>query len=314
MKIISVSTLVVLLFGLGLLVTLKRCHEDDTIEAYSVKEAHSYVYSSDVETFNIPFLINQKDTIYTLEDALVRSVIKCKDTEDLVPIDLVDISFIEMVDFMDLDFYSYQFVFKIGVYAEDLIINIDDARLHLSYQTGQTSVLDIGSFNYSFESENSEHLRMHTRFNIHQHFNQYPSSVGLVFSLENKTQRALEITNISFNSQVEANMKYLRPFDGEIDAFLTLEEALGKPVDLMRPSRQQRHPIILEAEDTQMYVVPFAYAQRFEAMHRYPIIVEYLYEEAIHRMVIDDFMFIRTKPFHVYHEALHREVTFYAED
>ncbi len=314
MKIFGVSVAVITILGIGLFLSLRAVNSNEKLQAYSVRNNHTYAYTSELETFSVPFLINDQETIHTLEDAIVRTTITCEDSEMIVPVDLETLQFVEAVDFLNAPFYSYNFLFTIGVYAEDLIINIDRASLVVEYLSGEKLTLDIGSFHYTFEAFDSEHLSVHTRFNIHQHFDQYPNSVGLIFSLENKTASVIEIIDVNFNSNVAANMAYMRTFEGDMDAFLTLETVYGEAIDVQSEKSLQSSPIRLDSMMTCSYVVPFAYGDDLFAMHRYPIIIEYLFNGEKHRMVVDDFLFIRTKPFHVFHASIHAEVVFYAED
>ena len=309
MKIFMSSVFAFVMLTVLFLIGALLLASEEAVKIYALRQVHSYAYSSEIETFSIPVIINTDQTHYFLEEAIQRVQIKSATSDDTVPLDLVHIHSEGELRYNAQTYHYFTVHVRIALYAEDLVIQIPNASLRFDYIESDSLTIPIGEFNYTFEAFHAEHLVMHTRINLPYHFGDLPSSGGLLFSLENKTSESIEIVRIEINStHVKPNMRYLKRFYGDIDSMMGFDALFSEHYHFFQDAQDQHASHRLKAQEEGYFTVPFAYENALYAVYRYPIVVHYVYQGELHQLVVDDFMFIRTHPFRFEHDTLHQAV------
>lgn len=293
-----------------LIVTLLQT-EEKPLSIYSVRESHTYVYTSSLETFTIPILINHPNSVLVLEEQIINISIEAADQSLRVPLELHSISFKQKQLFKEDNYYQYHFHLKPSIYAEDDVIEIKEAFLIIDYTNQFQLKLNIGVFTYRFGALNDTALFVYDRINIHEQSGGLPNSFGLIFSLANKTSSTIEIIKVSIqNPQVTPNMKHIKEIDpihsGKIDM-----ATIFKDYDPLEPFEYHKQPMTVPAYKENHYFIPFSYKEDVDLLtHKYPLIISYLLDGERYELIADDFRFIRTNVFDSYHPRIHQRGTY----
>ncbi len=301
------SLCVVLTLSVAAWLLVRACTEALPLRVVTLETMHTYVYTSEHETFHVPVAMNDATTPFAMEEGIVRAYVESTCQRDRVPVTLVSVHEEGKVTRGDVRMHAFSYELRIGVVIQDGLVAIDEAELVLKSVDGNALRIPIGAFYYRFDLSEPAHLRLYDRHNVHAEPFGMPTSVGVIFRVRNGGDASLTIDDVSLGgSAVRPDMRALRRFEGDADPFLSIDTLLGRRYDALAPARAIAVSPTVAAGETAWFFVPFSY-QRPLALHRYPLIISYTVEGETHQLVGDDFTMIRT-PMALHESAAHREV------
>jgi len=202
-------------------------------------------------------------------------------------------------DIRSLDYSeSYQNT-KYFAYVIDLnfnIINIDiyllelvNANLEINYLNGEKVTLEIGNLSLNFRSyENPTYIDVYRMFAMYQVVDfEYVS--GIVLGITNKTGMDISISNIDIsNSNVTLDLDNA-VFLSSIPSYQAdINDILGYSYNSIGTSDNQTS---LELIQDSLIFIPFKYNDEIIRINRFPLIIEFSYNQLNNLYYIDDFQF-----------------------
>ncbi|MFW5864667.1 MAG: hypothetical protein ACOCUE_01245 [Candidatus Izemoplasmataceae bacterium] len=289
--------------------TLIFLPNDYKIAIYSAKLSHQYIHTSELETIMFPILINQDDSLFMIKEAVIDSYIINQDTHEKVPVNIVSMKQTHEQLFKETTYFGYQIQAAIGIYSEDLAIDYHQAKLEIIYNDGVTLSIPIGAFYYHFVSLDTPHLFVYDRINLSSDTLGVSSSMGSLFSLENKSDYPIAIESIKLLSQtITPNMSLLSQLEVLDANKYKLEDYFSESAYLLPPSSNNK-PVTLEAYEEAFFAIPFTYLDQDKLLHQYPLVITYTLEEERYTAIFDDFTFIKTNIFLGDNHAIYEAVT-----
>lgn len=293
-----------------LIITMFK-QDDRPITLISVNQVHTYLYTSDLETMPIPLLINKDDTHLLLEEAIDSVFITNDEQSQKIPVKLTDIRKDSIREYNNYQYHEVTLFINPSLKTTALTTHIDDAMLVITYHDFPELILPIGSFSYSFYDNTHSHISVETRINIPKHTDEYPTSMGLYFNINNKTKAPLTITNLSLlTNQVTPNTDHIMELTSPTQDLDALGEHMPKNYNPLDSARDKPLAIELAPNTESFFLMPFTYQDSLGLLHRYPLYIEYTYQGKTYAAVYDDFLFIKTDPFIFPNDTFHNEVIY----
>lgn len=308
----SKASIILLLSIATIMLIITMFKQDDRpITLISVNQVHTYLYTSDLETMPIPLLINKDDTHLLLEEAIDSVFITNDEQSQKIPVKLTDIKKQGIRTYKDNQYHEVSLFINPTVKTSALTTHIDDAMLVITYHDFPELKLPIGPFSYSFYDNNHHHISIETRINIPKHTDQYPTSMGLYFNINNKTSDVLTITNLSLlTTQVKPNTDHIIELTRPTQDGDALGEHMPKNYNPLDSVTDKAFALELAPNTESFFLMPFTYQDRLRLLHRYPLYIEYTYQGKTYAAVYDDFLFIKTDPFLFPNDTYHNEVIY----
>ncbi len=277
----------------------------------SVNHVHTYLYTSDLETLSIPLLSSHDDTHLLLEDAIDKAYITNKEASEKIPITVTSIKKDGHRHYDGTLYHQYHIEIAPALKTDNLTTFIEDALLVITYDNYPALSIPVGSFSYSFYDTKSKHLSIETRINIPNHIGPYPTSMGLYFNVNNKTQDPIIITKISLLTKaVQPNLNELIELSKPTQDKEALSDLMPQNYNPLATPKTSPESIEITPKSESFFLLPFTYIDNLHLLHRYPLLIEYSYQNVSYTVVYDDFLFIKTDPFIVKHDTLHNEVAY----
>ena len=222
--IIITSVILVVTLGFFIIASIPK-----KINLTVIPEAHSFVSLLDEEeslTFSI--LINQKNT-YITEVANIKAAYICDNEEDnLYPIKIDDITYVDKQRINKDTYYVYNFTFKSQSIESEFTLT--KAYLLLDYKACKMKVY-IGSFSsYKVTSYNNDMLRINNLKGIVNINEGKKVLVGVKFRFKNETKNEVTITNIKPLNKVLV-VNYCEVNDKEVPSQTNINELISKPYE-----------------------------------------------------------------------------------
>ena len=300
-------TILMLMLISGTLVLLGQNRQaKGPFEIITVKQCHTYVHTHALETFSIPYLINDARSPYTVTEAIHNPAIQSEDGSMRMPLELVDIQSTGQVAYDTRTMNSYHYVFRPVFHSNDFSLNIPDAQLVFDLENGDQASLKIGEFNYLFVPEEPDWLQLSARYNVHVKIEDIPTASGMVLQVENTRSHPIELSDITLNCDaITVDMSQLVVYEGDVSAHLEHTQFESDVDQLFMPRSVQETAIIIEVGESKQFFVPFRYVDDTWLLDRYPVVLTLIGEGIRHKQVVDDFQFIRTQWFAAVHPTAH---------
>ncbi len=293
-----------------LMIALLRS-ENTAIKIISVNQVHSYLYTSDLETISIPLLINTEQSHVFLEEAIDTVYITNETKKQKIPVTLTNIRKDNTRDYNDAPHHQYTVFISPALKTNDLTTHIDEALLVITYHDYPELRVPIGTFSYSFYDQQTNHISIETRINIPKNIEHYPTSMGLYFNVNNKTSNPITITKLSLlTDAITPNMDAIIALDSPTQNIDELLDYMPKNYNPLASTTPAQPTLDLSPYTESFFLVPFTYQTTFQLLHRYPLLIEYLYQGDTYLAIYDDFLFIKTDPFISPNNTLHNEVVY----
>lgn len=305
------SVILLLIITTALLITAMLKRDASPIKIISVNQVHTYLYTSDLETLSIPLLLSHDQTHLLLEDAIHTVYITNKEQSEKIPMTLTNIKKDGRRDFDAASFHQYHMNIAPSLNTDNLTTFIEDALLVITYYDQPRLTIPIGSFSYSFLDQTVNHISIETRINVPTHIGPFPTSMGLYFNVNNKTQDPITITNLSLLTEaVKPNLSAIIELPKPTQDISVLSDHMPQNYNPLARISTPSASVELTPRSESFFLVPFTYIDNLYVLHRYPLLIEYTYQDNVYTVVYDDFLFIKTDSFITHHDTLHNEVTY----
>lgn len=305
------SVIVLLSIATIMLIVTMFKQDDRPITLISVNQVHSYLYTSDLESLPIPLLINKDDTHLLLEEAIDSVFITNEAQSQKIPVKLTDIRKDSIREYKTYQYHEVTLFINPTLKTTALTTHIDEAILVITYHDFPELKLPIGSFSYSFYDNTHNHISVETRINIPKHTDQYPTSMGLYFNINNKTNTPITITTLSLlTTQVKPNTDHIIELTSPTQDVAALGELMPKNYNPRDSVSDDTLALELAPNTESFFLMPFTYQDTLGLLHRYPLYIEYTYQGNDYAAVYDDFLFIKTDPFMFPNDTFHNEVIY----
>lgn len=275
---------VYVIVAVGLIIIFEK-DVDDSIAILSVEKPYARVITEG-ETIDIPLYISEKQT-FLLDKNLIDNVYIKSDGDE------TEVSMIAIKDqeqtFVKDEIYYFHYYLEIGfqsVYSENLELTLKNAILTVEYENGESIDLSIGNMYLLFSEINQP---VHLDFS--QMYGLYKEDVinGIYIGLENITNHAIEILSIETlyqDMQIDlGHIQRLYNVDdhiNDLESYLPNYQSLVDTLSVLEPITLTNHL---------GYILPIQYLNKYPYITRFPLIINYKYQDQTYKYIIDDFMF-----------------------
>jgi hypothetical protein len=245
---------------------------------------------TDNETLDINIFVSSNKS-FILDKSLISYAKLKSENEELS----VDIKKIELVD-KDISYKQqnyYQYLIKID-FSDTLIsnytLNMFDCLLEITYQNNDSINLEIGDLSLDFQSiTGSNHIDFTHLFGVTEIIEQKNYLMAIALKLDNLSNQNIFLKNIYTNT----NHININTFDGVL---LKEDEirsqsffVMFKDFDNIKNIYSDPKEILLN--DDFYLVLPLEYSFNLKQINRFPIFIEYIYNNQEYCYVIDDYIF-----------------------
>ena len=251
---------------------------------------HSHVHSDVLETIRIEIMTNDPEDYRFDEDYLHRAAIGSED--NLLAFDVIAIERAGEARYQEQPMTIVALLLRIAVVPEDARITYDEAILHLHYKNGQELAVPIGEFHYLFGSSDDA-LAVVGLNATHETVDGINTMGGIALELRNRSDRVVVVRKIELISAGVVLNLPRRMRDRACEGAMTVAVCLGEPYSFhVPPPLTTIGDLVLPHQPYQVYV-PLSYLDA-HVLHRVGLVVTYDIDGEFHRLIIDDFPFIRT--------------------
>jgi len=268
-----------------LIITMKEAKKDVNILSFTKNYARLMTES---ETITIPLYIDSDDSFITEKNNITNS--RISDDLNEISVEIIAIRNDESISlYKNKEYYNY--FFEIGfdwTNLENLNFTLDNAQLSLTYKNGEEFKFNIGNMSLSFISINpSNYLDISNLSGIVNEVENEKYLVGLNLKLLNLSNNEIRINQISTNADfIKFDLKNVQETQVSYDS--------NYDFNLIIPGYD--HFEMLEEksfvlDDNYYLVIPIVYDKEFIKINRFPLFIEYEYNNQVQLLVIDDFLF-----------------------
>lgn len=260
----------------------------DYISMITIKQTYARLITED-EKLSFTVYVSQADSFIT-DSTLITNCILKSDTNE-ISLNLNQIrksTYTETLDDMTYTAYIFDFDFN-HLTLDDVVLDFKDAFLQLDYQNSETIQLEVGDvFLHFTEINNLTHLDVFRMYGVYQKTDE-PYLNGIVIGLRNRTLQSLDM--ISFDLLVEgvtldiASAKILNQAPSYMSDVSTI---MG--YDYAQVGTCEGVGRISVGDDTLVYI-PLKYASDTIQINRFPIQINYQYNQEMYDYTMDDFQF-----------------------
>lgn len=255
-------------------------------------KSYSMMKSSKNESFQISMLASSEESFYLDAGYIVRAVIRNRETEEQVSLNVNDIHVSSDPVMLSKMYYPVTFDVSLSFDIDSYEITYQDAVLELVYENQEMFRLSMGEF-YYLEDQSSSYVNVLEMVATHEVYHGLTVS-GLYLELGHNLPGEIVITDISLGSSVaKINAFYSKEMTTSVSFDDKLEELLY-PVnyDHLKIQEDDLHIEIRRTQTKALYL-PLTYLREDLLLHRFYLKITYLYEGEENEEVIDDFPYIR---------------------
>ncbi|QWB99328.1 hypothetical protein KHQ88_03970 [Mycoplasmatota bacterium] len=258
---------------------------DKEIEILSIQKDYARMLTED-ETIDIPIYISKEKSFFTSVDNIIDA--KILSESDEISIEIKEIKKEEKtVFYLDKEYYIYYFMLDLNsVFTLNLKLDFKDALLFLKYNNEEELTLDIGHINIMFSDVYHFNHIDYTRLYSINHMN---SIVGIYIELVNKTGETVFINHIdTLNNHMLVNINDSKIVYEPLDHLKNIDNIIPGYDNIVTEFPIQK-PISFKHNTA--FFMPINYLNQFNYIIRFPLIINYKYNDEIYNYIIDDFMF-----------------------
>ena len=277
--------LVVLYLVIGGLILIFVEDKSNEINYFTVDMDYSRLMSKD-ETLSFSLFIDNNQNFLIDKRNITSTSIKNEDIE--LSVDLIEFYEAES-NIRYKDELYYQFVIEVGfndLSLDGLDLNIETAVLTINYLNGESINISVGDLYLTFKEIEIDNYLDYISLSCLSEIVDNQEYIGaVVIKLNNLTNQDMEIIDIRSN-----NPKFNFSLT---DNHYNEEKPSGFVSDIIDDYLNMS--LIKDAfvlNDDGYYVIPVVYVDDYEKIFRFPIIIEYLYNNSLFELYIDDYLFL----------------------
>lgn len=282
-RLIFLLIVVYLIVGALLLIFLEE--KSERIDYFTVDMDYSRMMSSE-ETLSFSIFIDNNQN-FLIDKSNITSVAISNDDME-VSVSLIDLFEAEN-NIKYQDNLYYQFIVEVGFSEVSLVgldLTIEKAMLNINYINGETIKVSIGDLYLTFKEIEIDNYLDYVSLSCLTEIVDEQEYVGaVVIRFNNLTNQDIEIIDVTSNNQ---------KFRFSSKNYYFAEE---KPTGFVSDIIDNYLDMEVEKEifvinENGYYVIPIVYIDGFDKIFRFPIVIEYQYNNALYELYIDDYLFL----------------------
>jgi len=290
MKRIIISSLAIYaLIAIVLFVSIKDSNKDISILAFSKNYSRLMTES---ETLAIPLYLSEDNSFLT-EKTNITNLTICDDYNEIA----ATIKSIEQEDvksqFQGKEYYT--FIFEISFdwpNLANLQFELNDAKMNIFYMNGEEFNFSIGNLYLSFMDINqSNFLDLVNLSGIVNEIENEKYLVALNLRFMNLSNHEIKINQISTNTdKLKLDLGNLLEKQSTYEANVDFKEVIAD-YDHLGSADEAAYVL----NDDFYLVIPLLYEGNFIKINRFPLFIEYEYNNKVQILIIDDFLFFNER-------------------
>ena len=257
------------------------------VNILSINKHYTRLITNDEETLSIPLYFSSDKSFLTETSAIDSCFLK--NDYNRLEVDISEIRYGEAYYDNNQLFYMYLFDITFNSLTIDLI-DIENATFEINYLNEDTINLSIGDVFLRFSeittNEELDIFRMYTIVNNNDEFD-YVS--GLIIGLENLCESDIYINTINIGSSlITVDLGNIVSVNEAPHYNESIENILLKEYYYLNDIFDET-PYLVSNE---LVFIPFAYQNELIELKRFPIYIEYTFNNNVFEYLVDDFMFI----------------------
>ncbi len=290
MKRIIISSLAIYaLIAIVLFVSIKDSNKDISILAFSKNYSRLMTES---ETLAIPLYLSEDNSFLT-EKTNITNLTICDDYNEIA----ATIKSIEQEDvksqFQGKEYYT--FIFEIGFdwpNLANLQFELNDAKMNIFYMNGEEFNFSIGNLYLSFMDINqSNFLDLVNLSGIVNEIENEKYLVALNLRFMNLSNHEIKINQISTNTdKLKLDLGNLLEKQSTYEVNVDFKEVIAD-YDHLGSADEAAYVL----NDDFYLVIPLLYEGNFIKINRFPLFIEYEYNNKVQILIIDDFLFFNER-------------------
>lgn len=273
-----------LVVGSILILTMKE--KEDIVNYFTIKQNYSRLMTEN-ETLFVSLFIDSDKSFITHTQNIVSSSLKNEDSLIAVDILRIDKSDEDIVySGRNYSLYNIEIDFT-QVKVTNLFLGMKDCMLAINYVNEVSLALEIGDVWLDFrEISPSNHFDYNNLYAVINDLEGSDYITALVFRFESMTNYPINIKNIR---TVDSNISF------DLNNVYMSEEKIS-PQALMSeiiPDYEMFNevdPGEFSLENELYYLIPLVYREK-NKIYRFPIIIDYSYNDSDYTLIIDDYLF-----------------------
>ena len=290
MKRIIISSLAIYaLIAIVLFVSIKDSNKDISILAFSKNYSRLMTES---ETLAIPLYLSEDNSFLT-EKTNITNLTICDDYNEIA----ATIKSIEQEDvksqFQGKEYYT--FIFEISFdwpNLANLQFELNDAKMNIFYMNGEEFNFSIGNLYLSFMDINqSNFLDLVNLSGIVNEIENEKYLVALNLRFMNLSNHEIKINQISTNTdKLKLDLGNLLEKQSTYEVNVDFKEVIAD-YDHLGSADEAAYVL----NDDFYLVIPLLYEGNFIKINRFPLFIEYEYNNKVQILIIDDFLFFNER-------------------
>ncbi|XFA99253.1 hypothetical protein ACAG96_01405 [Candidatus Izemoplasma sp. B36] len=260
--------------------------EKSQVSVLSLKKHYSRLITGNQETISIPLYFSSNKSFLTEINSIEDTYLL--DDFNQLKISVNNIRYVS--DCLD-DFNNTYYLYMFDINFEEVTIDkidFSDTLLKIIYKNQDFLELSIGEMNLVFkdvyQDPNLDIFRVYTTVKTIDN-TEYIS--GLVLGLDN-FNKEITIQNISIGTEeIELDTSHLYHLDHAITYDIDIDTVLETNYNPLNIGIQLDFRV-----EAGLILIPFTYKNDLFLLNRFPIYIEYLYQNATYKYILDDFMYI----------------------
>jgi len=286
-KLFTITVTVFLILSACLIIFFDK-NTSDFLSIVTIKQNYQRLMTED-EELSITVYMSSNDSFVSEPSNIDSLYIMDEYNEMEVGIsDIRSLNYSESYQNTDYFAYVIDLNFQI-INIDNYLLELINANLEINYLNGEKVILEIGNLSLNFRSyENPTYIDVYRMFALYQVVDfEYIS--GIVLGITNKTGMDVSISNINIcNSNVTLDLDNAVLLSNIPSYQADINDILGYSYNPIGTSDNQTS---LELIQDNLIFIPFKYTDDIIRINRFPLIIEFRYNQLNNLYYIDDFQF-----------------------
>jgi len=297
--ILKISSLLLIIIGILVSIYLIK-NKYDKVEILSLKQEYNIVYSSNLDTINIP-LYFKRDNSYLSRNSQIDSV-SLSNENTILKANLKSITTGQVANYKEDTFYEFIFSLSFPYYDDfNEPIFISDCEFNIKYKNGNTLSFEIGNVNVLFNTniKNNGDINLVSLSAVTNEVDSNLTIVGINLSLVNELDRKIKLDTIKINNK-NYELSYLDYSLDKVDTkkVLTKDKSYSYFTNEIESGDMS---LIIDPNEKVDIFVPLRYLDNILIVNNIPLYIEYEIDGNKNMFIIDDFTFFnKIDPLNIY--------------
>ncbi|MFW5847708.1 MAG: hypothetical protein ACOCVF_02200 [bacterium] len=259
------------------------------INILTVKKAYSRIITPE-EVIDIPIFFSEENNFLIDKDNIIDARIKDEHNEVEINIEKIENAY-QKTTYENISYFMFYYQIKFNQFAiNNLQLNLENSYLEIIYQNETNLQLEIGDLNLLFTSiNNHNHIDFTRMYSITNYENNHNVVKAIYLELENLTGNNIYINSISLlNNKLFANTSEIKTVNFLPEYNMNFNSLLPEFNSIANEFKDNDCFIF---KDKQNLIIPINHLNKWQFINRFPLIIDYSYNEENYQYIIDDYLF-----------------------